>query len=234
MYDREGGGIYLYGSNLTVVNTILWNDAPEEIYVSDFSTLTVAYSDVQGGQAGVVIEGTPTVNNAGGNLNADPLFVDPANGDYQLQAGSPAIDAGTAYFEWEGRVLVDLSPEQYVGAAPDMGALESTVVVERQMHVQDQVITRVENRRWAKAQDTVRIADQDNAPVAGALVTARYWGPSQGQVSGTTGADGTAVLETSRVRKSKDVWCFEVLDVSKDGYTYDPGANVVTVQCESG
>jgi PKD repeat protein len=125
MYDREGGGIYLYGSDLTIVNTILWNDSPEEIFVSDFATLTVAHSDVQAGQAGIVIEGNPTLNNAGGNIDADPLFVDAPNGDYQLQAGSPAIDAGTAYFEWQGRVVLDLAPGDYVGAAPDMGALES-------------------------------------------------------------------------------------------------------------
>jgi PKD repeat protein len=321
MYDREGGGIYLYGSNLSIVNSILWDNAPEEVFVSDYATLTVAYSDVQGGQAGVVIEGSPTVNDAGGNINADPLFADAANGDYRLQAGSPAIDAGTAFFEWEGRVVVDLSPDEYVGAAPDMGAFENEVggganqpptavasadpvqggaplavqfsadgssdpdgaivayawdfgdggvsseanplytydtagtyqatltvtdddgatdsdtititVVGLLMHVQDQVVTRVKNKRWERGLDTVLIADPDNAPVAGALVTARYWGPTQGQVSGTTGADGKVVLQTSRVRKAKDIWCFEVLDVAKDGYTYDPAANVVTAQCES-
>lgn len=29
-----------------------------------------------------------------GNMDRDPLFVDPANGDYRLQEGSPCIDAG--------------------------------------------------------------------------------------------------------------------------------------------
>ncbi|MEJ2637046.1 MAG: FlgD immunoglobulin-like domain containing protein, partial [Calditrichia bacterium] len=48
----------------------------------------------------------------GNNVTADPMFVDGANGDYRLLAGSPAIDAG-----------VDVGLP-YEGAAPDMGAYE--------------------------------------------------------------------------------------------------------------
>jgi hypothetical protein len=44
---------------------------------------SVTYSLVQGGYAG------------SGNIDSDPLFVDPDENDYQLQEGSPAIDAGT-------------------------------------------------------------------------------------------------------------------------------------------
>ena len=45
----------------------------------------------------------------GGNQVADPFFVDPANGDYHLAAGSPAIDSGscitTEDFELDPRPL---------------------------------------------------------------------------------------------------------------------------------
>ena len=43
----------------------------------------VRYSNIQGGYPGE------------GNIDADPLFVDPDHGDYHLQRGSPCIDSGT-------------------------------------------------------------------------------------------------------------------------------------------
>ena len=73
----EGGMHNTGGSSPMVTNCILWNNGPEEI----FGPATVAYSDVHGGWPGI------------GNIDADPLFVDPENGDYRLQAGSPCIDA---------------------------------------------------------------------------------------------------------------------------------------------
>ena len=72
-------------SNATVLNTILWNNlAPHdpEIWLKVGSSASITYSDIAGGWSGT------------GNINADPLFVDPQNGDYHLQAGSPCINAG--------------------------------------------------------------------------------------------------------------------------------------------
>ena len=64
-----------------VVNSILRGNQPAQI-VDDHDQLTVSYSNVEGGWPGT------------GNIDADPLFVDPDDGDYHLQAGSPANDAG--------------------------------------------------------------------------------------------------------------------------------------------
>jgi hypothetical protein len=61
-----------------VTNCILWGDSPNEF--SATSTPTVTYSIIQAGWPGT------------GNIDADPLFIDP---DLRLSAGSPAIDAGT-------------------------------------------------------------------------------------------------------------------------------------------
>ena len=126
---KEGGAIYSYYSNPTFVNTIFWNDAPQEIFVANYgsnSTLTFAYSDLQGGQAGIANGNLATINWETGNVSKDPQFVNSASGDFSLQSHSPLIDAGTAHFEWNGNVLVNLSTGDYSGNAPDMGAYEST------------------------------------------------------------------------------------------------------------
>lgn len=79
------GGIYSADSVATIVNCILWGDIPTELFVENTifhpnRLPVVSYSDVHW-------SGT-------GNIHADPHFVDPANGDFRLQPGSPCIDAG--------------------------------------------------------------------------------------------------------------------------------------------
>ena len=92
-----GGGMrHRIGSNATVVNCIVWDNIPDQIEDSGSSTISVSYSDVQGGYEGI------------GNIDVDPLFVqipdpgpdgewgteDDDYGDLHLQPGSPCIDAG--------------------------------------------------------------------------------------------------------------------------------------------
>ncbi len=105
----RGGGIRCKDdSHPIVTNSILWGnsapDGPEIALKSTFdpSSLTISYSDVEGGEAAASIESGCTLNWGVGNIDADPLFVDPGywdgnvwmNGDYHLQACSPGIDAG--------------------------------------------------------------------------------------------------------------------------------------------
>jgi parallel beta-helix repeat protein len=81
---NTGGGIHDRSSLLTATNSILWGDTPDEIYVGPTEPV-VTYSDVQG----------TSVYPGAGNINAGPQFEDPVDGDVDLLAGSPCIDAGT-------------------------------------------------------------------------------------------------------------------------------------------
>jgi parallel beta-helix repeat protein len=77
-----GGGMRNYNnSSPTLTNCILWGDSPQEIYNYN-STPAVTYCDVQGGYPDT------------GNIDADPLFANPAADDFHLQADSPCIDVG--------------------------------------------------------------------------------------------------------------------------------------------
>ncbi|UCC71572.1 MAG: right-handed parallel beta-helix repeat-containing protein [Gemmatimonadota bacterium] len=66
-------------------------------------------------------------DNSGSNVDVgSSVFADPLlTANLELQAGSPAIDAGTAFYIWQTETVLDLLPEAYSGAAPDMGAFES-------------------------------------------------------------------------------------------------------------
>ncbi len=114
-------------SDLMMTNCILW-DGGDEIWNNDGSTITICYTVVQGGWQGI------------GNIDADPMFVDPGTGDYRLSSGSPAIDAGNNDAVPRG-VTTDLDDNpRFVddpktkdtgkGEAPivDMGAYEFQVV----------------------------------------------------------------------------------------------------------
>jgi hypothetical protein len=95
----EGGGIFNYpsGTHIDVLNCIIYDNEGGNITGPGAST--VAYSDVGGGWTGT------------GNIDADPLFVDPVGNDYHLLSDSPCIDTGDP-----------ASPPDPDGTRADMGA----------------------------------------------------------------------------------------------------------------
>ena len=81
-YTENAGGIYNSGRSFPIVNnSIFWSNVGGEIVDSKGSVAIVRYSDVQGGYVGE------------GNIDIDPIFVDPDNDDYRLSSDSTCIDA---------------------------------------------------------------------------------------------------------------------------------------------
>ena len=66
-------------------------------------------------------------DNSGSNVDADStVLADPLlDADLRPLPGSPAIDAGTASYDWQGMTVLDLAAGDYNGNAPDLGATES-------------------------------------------------------------------------------------------------------------
>lgn len=117
-----GGAFYFHqavaanceGSAAGIFNSILWDNAPDQIAADANSVLdasvVVRYTDVQGGWFGGME-----------NIDADPLFI--GSGDYSLQEGSPCIDTaklGLSYID----ILGNIRPYP-VNGNPDMGAYEA-------------------------------------------------------------------------------------------------------------
>ena len=97
-----------------ILNTICWNNSPTEILCSAdglTNELIVGYSDIEGGLDAIVTNNNANITWLEGNIDADPLFVDPVNGDYHLTENSPCIDAGDP-----------TSPLDPDGTIADMGA----------------------------------------------------------------------------------------------------------------
>lgn len=124
-----GGMLASLNANPMFVNSIFWGNIPDQIYlydegVEDANTMTVAYSDIQGGAAGITL-GHGSLNWEAGNIDADPLFIDPDSDAYCLSEDSPCNDAGTALWSYNSQTIIDMSETEYYGSAPDMGACES-------------------------------------------------------------------------------------------------------------
>ncbi len=121
MYGNEArhgdaGGIYMAYANAEIVNTIVQGNSG--MYSDNMFLDFDAYANIN--YCNVPMPDGATGSN---NINADPLYNNPAEYDFTLTPHSPCVDAGTAYFEAEnGDVIVNI--HEYYGAAPDMGAFE--------------------------------------------------------------------------------------------------------------
>lgn len=91
-----GGGVVLNGTLSTVLtNAIIWgNQSRQTSIAGDDVTLSASTLDIDHSDIGQLFQNGGTVNDMGGNIDANPLLVNPPN-DLHLRAASPCIDAGT-------------------------------------------------------------------------------------------------------------------------------------------
>jgi parallel beta-helix repeat protein len=120
-----GGGIYNEYSNSTITNSIFWDNVGNNNVDIDSSSF-ITYSNIEGGHEGE------------GNIDSDPMFVDPDDGDFHLQIGSPSIDSGdnnalnlpTIDFEGDNRIIngiVDMGVDEFYFSIPDIIANDDNV-----------------------------------------------------------------------------------------------------------
>ena len=66
--ERHGDDLDINAGNTYITNSIVWGDSSESIYLVNSQPI-ITYSDIAGGFEGE------------GNINNDPLFTNPENGD---------------------------------------------------------------------------------------------------------------------------------------------------------
>lgn len=113
----------------SVVNTIIWgNRAGQgmEMAVDTLAnphSLSIRYSDVRGGQAGVFVGSGCVLNWGAGMIEAYPYFINCQDKDYHLSFKSPCRDAGDSVAAALPLTDMDGNP-RVAGAAVDIGADE--------------------------------------------------------------------------------------------------------------
>jgi len=109
-----GGGIMLESGIMKMVNVILWKNT-DDLYAQ---TLGAASRPDHS------LIGDGDFRGLNGNLAADPLFMDPLEGDFRLQSDSPCIDAGNLepiYYDRDGSrndIGATGGPDAHAGRVP--------------------------------------------------------------------------------------------------------------------
>ena len=121
-------------SSVELTNCILNNNFPIEISLHNYNsdvTLSISYSDIQGGLEGIETNGNGEIFWLEGNIDEDPLFIGTGDYPFTLSENSPCIDTGTP-----DTIGLNLPPWDIIGneriwdgdedgvATIDMGAYE--------------------------------------------------------------------------------------------------------------
>ena len=131
VHNATKGGITTYSSNILIENNIIWGNSNgfewEQINLEMGANPTVIYNNIQNGF------------NGEGNINEEPLFVDPTVmqdtlfnallADWSLMEESPCINAGNPDTTGLNLPYYDLNGNyRMYGVRVDMGALENQLV----------------------------------------------------------------------------------------------------------
>jgi len=96
-----GGGVYSYESTVDIVNCILWENQPDQVYMArtgDPNSLHIGNSDIMDGIGGIVTNDNGELVYDDDNISEDPLFNDPKGGDFTFGEDSPCFGADMGAF----------------------------------------------------------------------------------------------------------------------------------------
>src|SRR5690554_311801 len=123
--DNYGGAIY--GNSVEVFNSIAWNNDANEM--SQFMVnVTASHCIVQGGYRG------------SGNINIDPVLMNPENGDFRLSYYSPALQTGNSEIAPDWLSTDFFGSSRITDGTINMGPLEGFAVVPEMVSPNDRAL----------------------------------------------------------------------------------------------
>ncbi|MCK4578921.1 MAG: Ig-like domain-containing protein, partial [Candidatus Marinimicrobia bacterium] len=187
---NDGGGIFcLYDPNLTVINSILWNSTPDQVDYDLSDSISIVYSNIQGGWPGE------------GNISSNPAFINEIEYDYNLSDYSPSIGSGidsvNIWGRWYFAPTTDIEGNPRPdppGSNPDMGAYENPLAESIQQIV---AISPTQNALNVSQYSNISVTfgvDMDPATINSATFVVH--GSFTGKLSGTYAYDGPSKTAT--------------------------------------
>ncbi|MBK7979099.1 MAG: T9SS type A sorting domain-containing protein [Ignavibacteriae bacterium] len=131
--NNHSGGIYFNGEKLFITNCIIFKNIPKDIKLKhtnfNNSELTISNSDLFGGIKSIENSDSVKINWNENNIESDPMFIGGVPLSYGLKIISPCLNVGTPFLILQGDTIINLSSDEYIGSAPDMGSIESDYLI---------------------------------------------------------------------------------------------------------
>ena len=99
----QGGAIFCNSfSNPKLMNSILWQNKPQEICFHKFGDIkmTVSYTNLEGAEEGILTNNNGSIFFKMGFINVEPEFENPSYNNFHLKENSACIDAGNPAVEY--------------------------------------------------------------------------------------------------------------------------------------
>lgn len=123
-FSQQDSAHNIWVNNVAVANTATnSNNTAIGFYGNNSDTQWVNNITYNGtaGQPSINVQGGNSISSSTNKLGVNPQFVDPANGDFHLKAGSPGIDSGTGAYGLAG---TDNDGNDRTVGTVDIGAYE--------------------------------------------------------------------------------------------------------------
>ncbi len=129
----NGAGVSFGSAAIVIRNSIIWGNHLPNNTINNIhwqlqsGSLNFANSLIQG-SGGSSNWNSAVGTNQGGNLDADPVFINATGGNYIIRPWSPAVNAGNTGFFADAASAKDLSGKaRAFGSSIDMGAYENQI-----------------------------------------------------------------------------------------------------------